>query len=110
MTRLMLLGQVVALAAESSVKDVILTRTRLQMVAIVLGRVVVLVVEGGVPRTSVHHLRLTVHHVPRHRAVRTVRPTGTCVWGKHYQDISFCSLGGEGRRENIHTIHTNKLC
>lgn len=59
------------------------------MVAVVLGRVVVLVVERRVPRSSMHHLRLTVHHVPRHRTVRGVRPTGSCVRRKHYQGVTF---------------------
>lgn len=51
----------------------------LQMVSIVLRGVVVLVVERGVSRRPMHHLRrLTIHHVA-HACVRTIRPARTCV-------------------------------
>lgn len=52
--------------------------------SIVLGRVMVLVVEGGIARRPVHHARrLSVHHIT-HRRVRAVRPARTCgQWWKH---------------------------
>lgn len=55
------------------------------MVAVVLRRIMVLVVEGGITGRPVHHAgRLSVHHVA-HRRVRTVRPARTCrQWRKHY--------------------------
>ncbi|KOC63557.1 hypothetical protein WH47_02304 [Habropoda laboriosa] len=53
--------------------------------SIVLWRVMVLIVEGGITGRPVHHARrLSVHHVA-HRRVRTVRPAWTCrQWRKHY--------------------------
>lgn len=52
--------------------------------SIVLWRVMVLIVEGGITGRPVHHARrLSVHHVT-HRRVRTVRPARTCgQWRKH---------------------------
>lgn len=65
--------------------------------SIVLGRVMVLVVEGGIARRPVHHARrLSVHHIA-HRRVRTVRPARTCgQWWKHYTLLwlDLCSVIG----------------
>lgn len=52
--------------------------------SIVLWRVMVLIVEGGIAGRPVHHARrLSVHHVA-HRRIRTVCPARTCgQWWKH---------------------------
>lgn len=59
--------------------------------AVVLRRVVVLVVEGRVAGSPVHHLGLAVHHVARHGSVRAVRATGPCVRREHCQGVTFLS-------------------
>ncbi|KAJ8880583.1 hypothetical protein PR048_017053 [Dryococelus australis] len=55
-------------------------------VAIVL-RIVVVVVEAGIARRPVHHLRLPVHHVAHGGGVRTVGAARACVRREHYTSL-----------------------
>lgn len=72
--------------------------------SIVLWRVMVLIVEGGITGRPVHHARrLSVHHVT-HRRVRTVRPARACgQWRKHYTllRLDHCPVIGEGILEKL---------
>lgn len=61
---------------------------RLQMVAIVLGRIVgVTLVEARIAGWPLHHVRLAIHHVT-HR-LRTVSGRWTCVGGKNCGRVIF---------------------
>lgn len=72
--------------------------------SIVLWRVMVLIVEGGIAGRPVHHARrLSVHHVA-HRRIRTVCPARTCgQWWKHYTllRLEHCSVIGKRVLEKL---------
>ncbi|KAK1132911.1 hypothetical protein K0M31_014279 [Melipona bicolor] len=76
--------------------------------SVVLWRIMVLIVKGGITRRPVHHARrLSVHHVS-HRRVRTVRPARTCgQWWKHYTLLRLdrCpAIGGEALEKLVGSL------